>query len=51
MHLLKNNNNNNNKFELINTPDVPTFYRANLARASVINLAFATIDMSEKIRN
>jgi hypothetical protein len=40
-----------NTFELINTPDVPTFYKANLARASVINLAFATIDMREKIRN
>jgi hypothetical protein len=40
-----------NTFELINTPDVPTFYKANLARASVINLAFATINMREEIRN
>ena len=40
-----------NTFELINTPDVPTFYKANLARASVIDLAFATIDMREKVRN
>ena len=40
-----------NTFELINTFDVPTFYKVNLARASVINLAFATIDMREKIRN
>jgi hypothetical protein len=40
-----------NTFELINTPDVPTFYRANLARALVIDLAFATMNMREKIRN
>jgi hypothetical protein len=40
-----------NTFELINTPDVPIFYRANLARASVINLAFATINMREEVRN
>jgi hypothetical protein len=35
----------------INTPDVPTFYRANLARASVIDLAFATMDMREEVRD
>jgi hypothetical protein len=40
-----------NTFKLINTPDVPTFYRANLARALVINLAFATMNMREKVRN
>jgi hypothetical protein len=40
-----------NEFELINTPDVPTFYRANLVRVLVINLAFATIDMREEVRD
>jgi hypothetical protein len=40
-----------NTFELINIPDIPTFYRANLARALVINLAFVIIDMREEIRN
>jgi hypothetical protein len=40
-----------NTFKLINIPDVPIFYRANLARASVINLAFATMDMREKVRD
>jgi hypothetical protein len=40
-----------NAFELINIPDIPTFYRANLARALVIDLAFAIIDMREKVRN
>jgi hypothetical protein len=40
-----------NTFELINTPDVPTFYRANLVRASVIDLAFATMDMREEVRD
>jgi hypothetical protein len=40
-----------NTFELINIPDIPTFYRANLARASVINLAFVIINMREKVRN
>jgi hypothetical protein len=39
-----------NTFELINTPDVPIFYRADLVRASVIDLAFATIDMREEVR-
>jgi Endonuclease-reverse transcriptase len=40
-----------NEFKLINIPDVPTFYKANLVRVSVINLAFATIDMREEVRN
>jgi hypothetical protein len=40
-----------NTFKLINTPDVPTFYKANLARALVINLAFATINMRGEIRD
>ena len=40
-----------NTFKLINIPDIPTFYRANLARASVIDLAFATIDMREEVRD
>jgi hypothetical protein len=40
-----------NTFELINTPDVPTFYRANLVRALVIDLAFATMDMREEVRD
>jgi hypothetical protein len=40
-----------NTFELINIPDVLTFYKANLARASVINLAFATMNIREEIRN
>jgi hypothetical protein len=40
-----------NTFELINTPDVPTFYRANLARVLVIDLAFATKDMREEVRD
>jgi hypothetical protein len=40
-----------NTFELINIPDVPIFYRANLARVSVINLAFAIIDMREEVRD
>ena len=40
-----------NTFKLINTPDVLTFYRANLARASVIDLAFATMNMREEIRD
>jgi hypothetical protein len=40
-----------NTFELINIPDVPTFYKVNLARTLVIDLAFATIDMREKVRN
>jgi hypothetical protein len=40
-----------NTFELINTPDVLIFYKANLARASVINLIFATMNMREKVRN
>jgi hypothetical protein len=40
-----------NTFKLINTPDVPTFYRVNLVRALIINLAFATMNMREKIRN
>jgi hypothetical protein len=40
-----------NEFKLINIPDVPTFYKANLARALVINLAFAIIDMREKVRD
>jgi hypothetical protein len=40
-----------NAFELINTPDIPIFYRANLTRASVIDLAFAIIEMREKVRN
>jgi hypothetical protein len=40
-----------NTFKLINTPDIPTFYRANLVRASVIDLAFATMDMREEIKN
>jgi hypothetical protein len=39
-----------NTFELINIPDVPTFYRANLARVSVIDLAFAIMDMREEVR-
>jgi hypothetical protein len=39
-----------NMFKLINTPDVPTFYRANLARVLVINLAFAIMDMREEVR-
>jgi hypothetical protein len=40
-----------NTFKLINTLDVPTFYRANLARASVIDLAFVTINMREEVRD
>jgi hypothetical protein len=40
-----------NEFKLINTPDVPTFYKANLVRASVIDLAFAIMDMREKVRD
>jgi hypothetical protein len=40
-----------NTFKLINIPDVPTFYKANLARVLVINLAFATMDMREKIKD
>jgi hypothetical protein len=40
-----------NEFELINTPDVPTFYRANLARVLVIDLAFAITDMREEVRD
>jgi hypothetical protein len=40
-----------NTFELINIPDVPTFYRANLIRASVIDLAFAIMDMREEVRD
>ena len=40
-----------NTFELINIPDVPIFYRINLARALVINLVFVTMDMREKIRD
>jgi hypothetical protein len=40
-----------NEFELINTPDVSTFYRANLARALVIDLAFAITDMREEVRD
>jgi hypothetical protein len=38
-------------FELINTPDVLTFYRVNLVRVLVINLAFATMDMREEVKN
>jgi hypothetical protein len=37
-------------FELINTSDVPIFYRANLARVLVIDLAFAIMDMREEVR-
>jgi hypothetical protein len=40
-----------NTFELINIPDILTFYRANLVRALVIDLAFATMDMREEIKN
>jgi hypothetical protein len=40
-----------NTFELINIPDVPTFYRINLVRASVIDLAFATMDMRQEVRD
>jgi hypothetical protein len=40
-----------NTFKLINIPDVSTFYRANLIRASVINLAFVTINMREEVRD
>jgi hypothetical protein len=40
-----------NTFELINIPNVPTFYKANLVRASVINLAFVTINMREEVRD
>jgi hypothetical protein len=63
MHLLKKKNNNNNiniemlilwlernTFELINIPDIPTFYKADLVRASIINLAFAIMDMREEVR-
>jgi hypothetical protein len=40
-----------NIFELISIPDVPTFYRANLVRVSVIDLAFAIMDMREEVRD
>jgi hypothetical protein len=40
-----------NTFKLINIPDVLTFYRANLARALIIDLVFATMDMREKVKN
>jgi hypothetical protein len=40
-----------NTFELINIPDVPTFYRVNLVRVSVIDLVFATINIREKVRD
>jgi hypothetical protein len=40
-----------NEFELINTPDVPTFYKVSLVRASVINLAFVTMDMRGEVRD
>jgi hypothetical protein len=40
-----------NEFELINIPDVPTFYRANLTRALVIDLAFVITDMREEVRD
>jgi Endonuclease-reverse transcriptase len=40
-----------NEFELINTPDVPTFYRVNLIRALVIDFAFVIIDMREEVRD
>jgi hypothetical protein len=40
-----------NTFELINLSDVPTFYKANLVRALVIDLAFAIMDMREEVRN
>jgi hypothetical protein len=36
---------------LINIPNVPIFYKANLVRVSVINLVFATIDIREKVRD
>jgi hypothetical protein len=39
-----------NTFELINISDVPTFYRADLVRVLVINLAFVTINMREEVR-
>jgi hypothetical protein len=38
-------------FELINISDVPTFYKANLIRALVINLVFVTMDMREEVRD
>ena len=40
-----------NSFELVNTPDVPTFYRPNLTRASIMDLTFATMDMREEVRD
>jgi hypothetical protein len=40
-----------NEFELINTPDVLTFYKANLVRALVIDLAFVIMDMREEVRD
>ena len=39
-----------NRLELINTPDVFTFHRQN-TRPSVIDLAFATAEMYEEIRD
>jgi hypothetical protein len=40
-----------NIFELINTSDVPTFYRTNLVRVLVIDLAFAIMDMRQEVRD
>jgi hypothetical protein len=40
-----------NSLELVNTPDVPTFYRPDLVRASIIDLAFATADMFTEVRD
>jgi hypothetical protein len=40
-----------NTFELINISDVLIFYKANIVRASVIDLAFAIINMRGEIRD